>query len=171
MLPPFDSNGLLPPTPHGEPYVCTVDEVRRHFVDDLGAPAWRVALFEGWDLVRRGVGLLVPSSRWWLWGCFVSSHPEPVFGQFETVQALVICPAVDLPQSDHEVAMLLNFIASAQEHHHVDLTAVYEFPLDHPAQLDAVDALEFKWRPRATRNIGDHVTKMLVPAGFVEVQP
>ena len=171
MLPPFNEAGLLPASPNGEPYPCTAAEVRAVFVDGLGAPAWRVELFEGWDLLRRGVAQLVPPARWWLWGCFISAHVEPLFGERETIQAVVLLPVPDLPATDHEIAMLVDFIGNAQDRHRVDATPIFERLPDHPDYLEAVDALEFKWRPRATMNVADHRTMELVPAGFVEVGP
>jgi hypothetical protein len=151
--------------------LCTVAEVRQRFVDDLGAPSWRVTLFDGWDILRRGVAVFVPSARWWLWDCFISDHTEPLFGESETMQAVVILPAAHLPREEHEIAMLVDFIRSAQGRHGVDLTMVLEYPPGHPDNIETMDALEGRWRPRAVLNVADHVTRVRVPAGFVEVQP
>jgi hypothetical protein len=171
MMPPFEPTGLLPPTTNGVPYVCTVDEVRKRFVEEVGAPPWRVYLFDRWELLRRSIGLVVPSARWWLWGCFISAHRTPQFGDYETIQAILLVPAADLPTADDQVALLVNSIRSAQEYHRVDLSIVVEFPPGDPRNIETMDALETKWRPRAVLNVADHASGEHVPAGFVEVQP
>jgi hypothetical protein len=170
MIPPFGEQGLLPAREHDLPYDCTADEIRQRFVVDLGSPAWRQALFDGWSLLRAATADFVPSARWWLWGCFVSSHEEPLFGEAETLSSIVILPASDLPPERHRLAMLLDFLGSAQQRHRVDVGIVYEFATQHPSYLDTVEALDFKWRPRASQNIADHATKLLVRAGYLEVQ-
>jgi hypothetical protein len=170
MIPAFGTGGLLPPNSNNNPYPCTAEEVRARFVEELGSPEWRVALYEGWDLLRRGVGNLVPSARWWLWGCFISSHLEPLFGEHESLQAVVFLPVFDIPKTDHEQAMLVDFLRSAHARH-VDVTPLYEHAIDHPDYVEIIDAVEFKWLPRASKNIADHVERDLVPAGFVEVLP
>ncbi len=97
MIPPFDRRGLLPLMGADEPYRCSVGEVKQRLVTDRGLPEWRRSLFDGWDLLQRSVGVRVPSTRWWLWGCFVSDHAEPLDGEYQTVNALAFIPTVDLP--------------------------------------------------------------------------
>jgi hypothetical protein len=169
-IPPFNERGLLPPTDTGAGYPCQADEVEKRLVTELGSPEWRVSLFEGWDLLRRGVRQIVPIARWWLWGCFVSNHVTPLYGEHETVSAIVILPAADVP-SDETGIMLLDFVQGALDRHRVDAGYVFEFGLGHPAHLETVDALEIKYRPRAMVGVADHRSGELVPAGFLEVLP
>lgn len=170
-IPDFDARGLLPPDSNGVGYQCQADEVQARFVTELGSPRWRVDLFDRWDLLRRGVRQLVPSARWWLWGCFVSNHAIPLFGDYETLSALVILPVAELPSDEAQGTMLLDFIQGALKNHRVDAARVFEFPQDNPHQLETIEALEYKYRPRATVGVADHSTKELESAGFLEVLP
>ena len=53
----------------------------------------------------------------------------------------------------------------------MDVGIVYDLDRAHPDYLSAtVEALETKWRPRATRGIADHVERTQVNAGFLEVE-
>jgi hypothetical protein len=168
MIPPFDEHGLLPPSDF--PYQTTMDEIEQRFVLDVGSAAWRVELLDGFKLVCSAVGGTVPSARWWLWGCFVSNHAEPVMGNNQVMNSLAILPVRDLPQSDAGLAMLVGFLQVAERNHRVDAPWVYEFEPGDDGNLDTMEALE-KWRPRAQVGIADHSTRDLVPAGFVEVLP
>lgn len=171
MIPPFTTDGLLPPSLDGRGHECSPTDVRQRFVDDLDAPAWRVSLFEGWNEIRAGVSRLVPESRWWLWSCFVSNHPVPLFGEAETLEALVILPVQSVPTSDAELSLLSAALdpGRAQNVLRVVLAVVYEHPPNHPDRIESIEALEYKWRPRAILNVADHNSRDLVPAGFLEV--
>lgn len=171
MIPPFAPTGLLPPGPLDAGFVCTRDEVLDRFATPHAIPGWRKALFEAWDLVREATAEVVPSAVWWLWGCAVSNHAEPLFGDDETLSAVVILPMTDLPVELPRRAMLIDFLRTAEVHHRVDVGIVYQFDSDHPDALFTVEALEWRWRRRASHGIADHVTRELVPAGFLEVQP
>jgi hypothetical protein len=149
-IPAFDGRGLLPPTTNGPGYTCSAEEVQTRFVTDLGSPEWRVGLFDGWDLLRRAVRQLVPSARWWLWGCFVSNHVAPLFGEHETLNALVILPVAELPSDEAQGTMLLNFIQGALQNHRVDAAWVFEFAPESPQHIETIENLEYKYRPRAT---------------------
>jgi hypothetical protein len=169
-LPAFDDRGLLPPNENDAPYRCSPADVEQRLVTDLGAPTWRVQLYEGWDLLRRGVALVAPSARWWLWGCFVSAHSEPQFGDAETIEAAVFLPVRELPPpGSPELEMLVDFVHSAQARHRVNVAKLYEVSPEEPGYLDYVDAVEFKWRPRASTGVPDHESRELEPAGFIEV--
>jgi hypothetical protein len=170
-IPAFDHRGLLPPNLNGAGYVCTPEEIETRLVGELGAPVWRLALYNGWDSVRRTVLSLAPTARWWLWGCFVSNHPEPLWGDLEVLSSIVILPVTELPRQLEHLELLMTFIQAAQTNYRVDVGAVFEFEPDDPNHLDTIDELEFKWRPRATLGIADHVTRVLEPAGFLEVLP
>ena len=169
MIPDFNQDGLLHPPSTGFRIGARADEVRQRFVVERGSPDWRVRLFDGWDLVRNVVGEFFPSATWWLWGCFVSSHEHPVFGDDETCSAVVMLPVDELP-SPGQLAAAVGFLSSAEQYG-VDVGIVYEFDSGHPAHIDTIEALELVWRPRAIRGFADHVTKELVPAGFPEVTP
>jgi hypothetical protein len=170
MIPSFDSRGLLPPSAHGEGYLCTLGEVRQRFVVDLGSPPWRVELFAGLEKLTGVVWSMVPSAWWWLWGCFVSNHPGPLFGDREDVTAVVVLPVEDLPSQREHIEMLLTYIQAAQGTCRVDCGFVFEFPEGDPRRLETVDALEMEYRDRATSGVADHVSRELVPAGFLEVR-
>lgn len=170
MIPGFDERGLLPPPPQDHGYTCTPIEVEQRFVLDLGSPGWRRELFQGWDLLRGTVAQLVPSACWWLWGCFVSNHAEPLYGEDQDLSSLVLLPTDDLPTPE-QVAMLFQWLQGARTTHGVDVAIVFGFPEGHPDHLETMDALEMKWRPRALSNVADHITRELVPAGFLEVVP
>ena len=170
MIPPFDDRGLLPSEPMNQGYGCTPAEVEQRFVIELGSPVWRARLFREWTLVSDAVRGVVPSARWWLWGCFVSNHPEPLWGESETMSSLVILPEPDLPDPG-VTAMLWHFLQSAHSEHSVDAPVVIDFSEDSDDRLETIEALEFKWRPRASLGIADHATKDLVPAGFLEILP
>jgi hypothetical protein len=165
-IPPFTAEGLLPPDPHDAPYVCTVADVRKRFVDDLGAPSWRVELFEGWDTVRRGIAAVVPNAYWWLWGCFISSHDEPYHGDLEVMSALVHLPAT--PGLAESISVVAGYLRDAEQRHRLDVERIW-----HPdgGTPDAVWMMDEKCRPRAIAGVGDHSTGNLVHCGFVEVQP
>ncbi len=172
MIPPFAANGLLPPLPNEAAYACTRDEILKRFVDAPNVPRWRAELFRSWDLVRAVTADVAPSTVWWLWGCAVSEHPEPVFGDHEVLDALAILPLTELAQDDVRAAMIVGFLQAAPERHRVDVRIVYEFERDHPDYVPfTVGALEGKYRPQASRGIADHRTKVLVDAGFLEVRP
>ena len=64
-------------------------------------------------MVKRAVGELVPTARWWLWGCFVSNHPDPLFGDAEVLSSLVILPVVDLPDPNITL-MMVQFLQAAE---------------------------------------------------------
>lgn len=168
MIPPFGSNGLLQPTEGDVPYECTVDEVRERLVVEPGGQAWRSELFESWELLFLAVRNVVPSARWWLWGNLVSNHPEPLFGPHQTVDAATLLPAGDLPTTGPELTMLVDFLRTAHLRHRVDVTTVFLFAPDDPRHLSGVAVLE-EARARAARNIADYESKLLIPAGFVEV--
>ena len=170
MIPPFDSRGLLPPSAHGEGYLCTAGEIRKRFVEDLGSPSWRVELFAGWEKLAGVVWSMVPSAWWWLWGCFVSNHPAPLFGEREVMTAVVVLPVADLPSQREHIEMLRTYIQGAQETCRVDCGFVIEFPEGDERRLDTTEDLEFKYRDRATSAVADHVSRDLVPAGFLEVR-
>jgi hypothetical protein len=170
MIPPFDSRGLLPPSPHGEGYQCTMEEIRQRLVLDLGSPVWRVELFAGLEKLTGMVWSMVPSAWWWLWGCFVSNHAEPLFGDLEVITALVVLPVADLPVRREHGEMLLHYIQGAEQTCRVDCAFVFEFPEGHERRLETVDALEMKYRDRATSGVADHGSMELVPAGFLEVR-
>lgn len=170
MIPEFDERGLLPAPPLGHGYTCTPAGVEQRFVVDLGSPRWRVDLFRGWDLLRGTVAQLVPTASWWLWGCFVSNHLEPLYREFQDLSSLVTLPVHDLPSTE-QGTMLLQWLQDARSTHRVDVATVFGFPVDHSEHLETVDALEMKWRPRALSNVADHDTRELVPAGFLEVLP
>jgi hypothetical protein len=54
----------------------------------------------------------------------------------------------------------------------VDVGIVYDFDRAHPDYVSAtVEALETKWRPRATKGVADHSERTQVDAGFLEVEP
>jgi hypothetical protein len=171
MIPPFTPEGLLPPTEHNRPYGCTRDEVRERFVVERGSTPWRVQLFEGWELVCNVVADIVPGAIWWVWGCFVSAHEDPLFGEAESLSTIVILPFRQLPSEPHRLALLLDFLHGAEERHRVDVGIVYAYDPDHPGYVaQTVGALEFKWRPRAGMGVADHTSKELVPAGYLEVE-
>lgn len=170
MIPDFDVRGLLPPSSHGEGYQCGLGEIRRRFVEDLGSPAWRVGLMAGVEKLTGVVWSMVPSAWWWLWGCFVSNHPEPLFGDREVITAVVVLPVADLPIRREHIEMLLTYIQGAQETCRVDCGFVFEFPEGDPRRLDTTEDLELKYRDRATSGVADHVSRQLVPAGFLEVR-
>lgn len=167
MLPPLDNRGLLPHRP--TPYECDVTEVKARFVDALGAPAWREDLFAGWDLLRRSIASLVPTARWWIWGWFVSGHEDPQFGDRETIQAVVLLPVADMPVDAERMALFSAAIQAAQSLNRVDVSPVYLFPPGHPGEIDTLDVLEFKWRPRASVGVPLAGAGDLEPAGFLEV--
>lgn len=169
MLPEFTAGGLLPPRDDGRPYQTDMDEIRQRFVLERGSPRWRAALFDGWSNVRSVVAELCPGATWWLWGCFVSSHDEPLFGDHESLSTMVILPARELTNSAL-TQTLVSFLAGAEEQHRVDVRRVVAFDADDPRYLDTVD-LVARWRAQARVNVADHTTKELVPAGWLEVRP
>jgi hypothetical protein len=83
------------------------DEIKPKFVIELGSSAWRVELFEGWQGLAGMVRSMVPSAWWWLWGCFVSNHPVPLFGDRELIGAVVVLPLLDVPVQREHGEMLL----------------------------------------------------------------
>jgi hypothetical protein len=86
------------------------------------------------------------------------------------MSSLVILPEPDLPDQGM-TGMLLHFLQSAESDHSVDAPVVIDFSEDSADRLETIDALEFKWRPRASLGVADHATKDLVPAGFLEILP
>ena len=169
MLPGFTSGGLLPPRDEARPYLTDPDEIRARFVVERGSPGWRVELFDGWSSVRSVVAELCAGATWWLWGCFVSSHDEPLFGVRETLSAMVLLSARELTSAALTRA-LVSFLARAEEQHRVDVRTVIAFDAGDPRYLDTVDAVE-RWRGQAQMNVADHTTMELVPAGWLEVGP
>jgi len=170
-LPPFQSDGLLPPNVADAPYVCRLDEVHQRLVVDRGKPPWRERLFEGWDQLRLIVADFNPATVWWLWGAFVSTAPEPLFGEHETISAAALMPAESMPAEVHRRAALRALLQRAEHEFYVDVIPIYDFPADHPDHLLTVEELELKVRPRASKGIADFSSKELVPAGYVEVRP
>jgi hypothetical protein len=169
MIPSFDTSGLLPPSPGDQPYPATMDELDRRFVLDLGSLAWRVELRDGFQVVRAAVADFVPSARWWLWGCFISSHAEPAMGNHQVMSALVILPESEVRTLGARLPVLVTFLQVAETQHRVDAAMVYEFEPGDERNIDTMDAMEGKWRLRARVGVADHGTGELVPAGFVEV--
>lgn len=137
------------------------------FVIERGSPPWRVELFDGWLNVRSVVAELCPGASWWLWGCFVSSHDEPLFGDHESLSTMVLLPARELT-SAALTQVLVSFLAGAEEQHRVDARTVFAFDVGDPRYLDTVGMVE-RWRAQAQVNIADHTTMDLVPAGWLEV--
>jgi hypothetical protein len=170
MIPEFAGTGLLPPEPLGRGYICTPTEIEQRFVKDLGSPEWRSRLFRGWHTVREQVGETVPSASWWIWGCFVSNHPEPVWGDGEKLSCITILPESEVA-GEERALMLEAYLGAAMDNHSVDAGLVIRFDDGTAESLDTLDVLEGKWRPRATRGFADHSTRELVPAGFLEVLP
>ncbi|MHB8246133.1 MAG: DUF6932 family protein [Acidimicrobiales bacterium] len=168
MIPPFDDRGLLPSS--DLPYSTTMDEVEQRFVVELDSPAWRVELFDGFKLVHAAVAESVPSAYWWLWGCFVSNHQDPVMGNSQVMNSLAILPVRDLPLSPAGLAMVVGFLQVAEINHRVDAPMVYEFDPGDEQNIDTMEALE-KWRPRAEMGVADHGSGLLVPARFLELLP
>lgn len=100
----------------------------------------------------------------------MTSHEQPIFGDDETISAVVMLPVRELPDRG-QLTAVVSFLRSAGEQQGVDIGIVYEFEPDHPAYVDTMDELEWKWRPRAAAGFADHMTKELVPAGYLEVRP
>lgn len=169
MIPEFGAGGLLPPNEGSAPYVCNPEEVEQRLVTDLGAPDWRVRLFQGWSTVRATASELAPTARWWLWGCFVSNHSDPLFGADEVLDCLVILPSSEV-RDDGLADMLISYLQAAVREHAVDARWVIDFPNGSEEWIDTFQAIEFKWRGQASMGIADHISKELVPAGFLEVQ-
>jgi hypothetical protein len=87
------------------------------------------------------------------------------------IGAVVVLPVLDLPlQREHGEILLYN-IQAAEATCRVDAGFVFEFPEPDLRHLETVEALELKWRDRATSGVADHVSRQLVPAGFLEVRP
>jgi hypothetical protein len=170
MIPEFGSGGLLPPAPGDQGYRCTLSEVEKRFVLDIGSPDWRTELFRNWSGLRVAVGEMVLSAWWWLWGCFISNHREPLFGDLEVLSSLVILPVVDLPDINL-ITMVVHSLQAAESNFKVDASYVFEFPAGDENVIETMEALEFLYRPRVSRGIEDHESKVLVPAGFIEVGP
>jgi hypothetical protein len=169
MIPEFGPGGLLLPNEQSLPYQCTLEEVERRLVTDMGSPAWRVRLFQGWATVRSSVHELVPTARWWLWGCFVSNHPDPLWGSDEVLSSLVILPADEMPEAGI-ASMLISYLQLARTEDAVDAAWVVDFPNGSEESLDTIEAIEFKWRPRAAVGIADHSSMELSPAGYLEIR-
>lgn len=170
MFPGFTPAGLLPPTADDEPYPYSLQDVRKVFVDDLGAPEWRHRLYESLELLHTAVATIVPTARWWLWGCFVSNHLSPAWGDLERLDLLVLLDVQDLPTAEHELEMLMGLVRSSGERHPVNLSPVYLYPAGHPGTVASESVLS-KYRARAVKGIADHGSMDLVPAGYTEVQP
>ena len=170
MLPPFTSEGVLPPTADGAPYPGSRDEVETQFVIGLGNPPWRRALFDGWDLLRSSVAQLVPSARWWLWGSLITNVPEPLFGHRATLRAVVRVDIEALPRTAGGLALLVASIHSAETLHRVDASLAIGYPPHDPRSPDAVADLA-NWQHQAGRAIVDLQSREMIPAGFIEVQP
>jgi hypothetical protein len=144
-------------------------EVEERFVLDLGSPTWRTELFDRFRAVHAATAATVPSTRWWLWGCFVSNHATPVMGNNQVMNALAILPEPELRGLGARLTMLVGFLQAAEMNYGVDAAIVYEFEPGDDRNVETLEALEGKWRPRAQVGIADHSTGSLVPAGFVEV--
>lgn len=87
------------------------------------------------------------------------------------MSSAVLLPVSAMPTEEHRVAALLHLLQGAEETYRVDVHRVFEYPQDHVDHLVTVDALEFLVRPRASVSVADADTKLLEPAGFVEVRP
>lgn len=163
MLPEFSPGGLLPPSASGEPYSATIDEIRIVFVEPFPDAPWRLDLFRQWALVRAFVESMIPGARWWLWGCFVSNHEEPLFGEYQSLSSLVFLPpVVDL--SNEQVGTLIHFLQGAEERRRVDVAILFN-----EIQTQSFAEAVAKWRRRAQRGVAHHMSKELVDCGFVEV--
>lgn len=171
MIPEFDPRGLLSLPADGLPFATSLDEIERRLVIDLGSPEWRVRLFSGLKVVHATVASLVPSARWWLWGCFVSNHPEPLDGKHQVISALTVLPDVEFHDLGDREPALVTFLRVAEQTYKVDAGIVIEFEPGDDRNLETMDAMEGKWRPRAQRGVADHSTRLLEPAGYVEVLP
>lgn len=170
MIPAFTPSGVLPPSSDGTPYQCSRDEMEQRFVIEFDSPDWRRVLFDGWDLLRNSIAELAPSARWWIWGSLITTVEEPLFGDRASVNALVIVPMPDIPQTPERLALLLGSVHSAEELHRVDAALVLELPTSHAGHHVTTDELRF-WRRRSTVTIVDITTREMVPAGFIEVMP
>ena len=164
LLPPFTTDGVLPPTPDGTPHVCTRDEVDRHFVAAFGNAPWRRTLFDGWDLLRSSIAQHVPSARWWLWGSLITAIPEPLSGERATVSAVLHIDTEALPSAASGLGLLGASVHSALHLHSVDTHLLIHRPSLAPDEL----AL---WARRASQAIVDPQSREMIPAGYIEVQP
>lgn len=162
---------MLPLPPGEGPYQTDMIELEARFVTGLGSPSWRVELFDSFSAVRGTVGAALPSARWLLWGCFVSAHREALDGDSQVLSALAILPGVDVESLGGQLPMLIIFLQTAEAQHKVDAGFVFEFAAGDDRNLDTMEALEAKWLPRARRGVADHASRVLVPAGYVEVAP
>ena len=162
MLPPFTAAGLLPAHPHGWPYSATMDEIRSELVVAPAGTEWREPLFAGWSSLVRTANLLVPGSRWWMWGELCTNHAVSRFGDRSTVNALLIVP--EKAATWDAITDMCLILRHASESHRVDADFVVEF--DGDKYVETMKALDMKWRPRAQRWV-DGVDG--VDVGFVEV--
>lgn len=168
VLPSFDGRGVLPPTADGGPYPCGMDELRSRFVDGLGSPSWRQRLMDGWTSLANVVWDDCPSSRWWIWGPFVSATQLPRFGDQETLPALVFLPIGELVVApEHRQGVILHALQAAIDLYAVNAGWVYEFQDGDPQVADTTNSVESKWRPRARHSPIDDDS---VPVGFIEVR-
>lgn len=164
MLPPFDHRGLLPPTSNGAPYSCTVEELRQLCVIDMGSPGWRVRLMNGWEQLRLTVSTLVPGTSWWVWGDLCTANAEPRFGDTSRVNGLAFLSARDV--SLQHLTAAVTVLNSGGAGFYTDAGYVLENEGDPNSMATAMDAVESKWRPRATRWVFDDDG---VDVGFIEV--
>lgn len=166
MIPVFTPEGVLPPSPDGQPYICTRDEAEEHLVLALGDTPWRRSLFDEWDLLRGSIAVVVPSARWWLWGSLVTAMPEPLFGERATVNTAVVVHPAGLPADPAALGLLASSVHSALSLHRVDakliVAANHRDARAHELQV---------WRRRASRAIVDLESREMIPSGFIEVLP
>ncbi len=151
MIPVFTPEGVLPPSPDGQPYICTRDEAEEHLVLALGDTPWRRSLFDEWDLLRGSIAVVVPSARWWLWGSLVPAMPEPLFGERATVRAVVLVPSTALPNDRAALTLLLGSVHSAATLHRVDTSLSIDYPPSDVRRWLAETDRE-TWRRRITRS-------------------
>jgi hypothetical protein len=95
-LPPFDDRGVLPATDHGAPYRISAEDLERRFVAELGSASWRRRLMAGWKELAALVWDDCPGAYWWIWGGFVTNHPEPRFGDHESLTCAVFLQHAEL---------------------------------------------------------------------------
>jgi hypothetical protein len=170
MIPPFTSDGVLPPTDDSLPYPCTRAEMEERLVLAFPDSGWRRFLFDNWDLLRTSVAEICPRTRWWVWGTLVTSRKSAFRDDLAVVNTIAIVPFSDLPHNVGQRQLLQSSIAYAELRHHVDAALVFDFPVGDPRRLGADEALT-KWRRHGSRNIVDDDTREQIPAGYIEVLP
>ncbi len=90
-------------------------------------------------------------------------------GNNQVMSALAILPGPGLRTLGPRLTMLVGFLQAAEINHRVDAAIVYEFEPGDDRNIETIEAIEGKWRPRAQVGVADRSTGVLVPAGFVEV--